>query len=257
MIKNGACIVFLKIFNGYVDEKTKIPQYVLFICGLLLIEDSLRKIGKSYQLQESLLKKELEHDENYEDTWEKKESEWLPYLKNYVLSTAFSYATYTIGIEELTRFGKRNSLTLPSLAKKYFNSLRDENDEPIYTYNDEFMRNFVGRSIKGGRCGRFNQCYKSSISDEVFNIISKEINVQGNICEVIEKPFENTNKHRKIIEKNMIHNLMTIETSIKKKELNIPTKNQNKLPIHGKIQKLNLNDVMMVFDATSLYPSAM
>ena len=39
-----------------------------------------------------------------------------------------------MGMEKLTGFGMKNSLTLPSLANKYFNSLRDENDEPIYTY---------------------------------------------------------------------------------------------------------------------------
>ena len=38
-----------------------------------------------------------------------------------------------MAIEELTGFGMKNNFTLPSLAKKYFNSLGDENDEPIYT----------------------------------------------------------------------------------------------------------------------------
>ena len=150
----------------------------------------LKKIGESYKLQESLLKKELENDEIYEDTWEEKENEWLPYIKNDVLSTAFCYARYTMGMEELTGFGMKNSLTLPSLANKYFNSLRDENDESIYTYTDPFMRNFVGKAIKGGRYNAFNQHYKSEISDEVFNIISKELNVSGNICEILEKYFE-------------------------------------------------------------------
>ena len=92
----------------------------------------MKKIGKSFKLQESLLKKELEHDEIFEDNWEEK-NEWLLYLKNDVLSTAFRYARFSKGMEELTRFGVKNSLTLPSLANKYFNSLRDENDEPIYT----------------------------------------------------------------------------------------------------------------------------
>ena len=112
----------------------------------------MKKIGESYKLQESLLKKELEHDEIYEDTWEEKENEWLPYVKNDVLPTAFCYARYTMGMEELTGFGMINSSTLPSLANKYFNSLRDENDEPIYTYTDPFMRNFLRKAIKGGRC---------------------------------------------------------------------------------------------------------
>ena len=59
-------------------------------------------------------------------------------------------------MEELTRFGM-NRLTSPSLANKYFNSLRDENDEPIYTHNDQFMRHFVRQSVKGGRCSALNQ----------------------------------------------------------------------------------------------------
>ena len=51
-------------------------------------------------------------------------------------------------MEEITGFGMKNSLTLPSLANKYFNSLRDGNDEPIYTYTDLFMRNFCEKKRK-------------------------------------------------------------------------------------------------------------
>ena len=51
------------------------------------------------------------------------------------------------------------------------------------------MKNFVRKAIKGGRCNAFNQNYKSEISDEVFNIISKELNVNGNICDILEKYF--------------------------------------------------------------------
>ena len=205
LIKNGSGIVSLKIFNGYVDPVKKIPQYVHFRCGLLHIKDSLKNIGKSYKLQPCLLKQELEHDEIIEDNWEEKENHWLPYLKNDVLSTAFSYARYSKGMEELTEFGMKNSLTLPSLANKYFNSLRDESDEPIYTYNDEFMRHFVRQSVKGGRCSALNQYYKSNISKEVFNINSKEVNlddINDNVCEIIDKYFEYTNQKRKIIEED-------------------------------------------------------
>ena len=98
-------------------------------------------------------------------------------------------------MEELAGFGMKNSLTLPSLANNFFNSLRDENDEPIYTYTDPFMRNFARKSIKGGRCKAFNQYFKSENSDEVFGIISKELNVNGNICEILEKHFKFLNKY--------------------------------------------------------------
>ena len=62
-----------------------------------------------------------------------------------------------MGMEELTNFGMKNGLTLPSLAKNFFKSLGDENDEPLHTNTDPFLRNFVRQSIKGGRCNAFNQ----------------------------------------------------------------------------------------------------
>ena len=43
---------------------------------ILHIKDCLKKIGRSHKLQTCLLKKQLEHDENYEDNWEEKENEW-------------------------------------------------------------------------------------------------------------------------------------------------------------------------------------
>ena len=133
----------------------------------------MKKIGVSYILQCSSLKQEMEHDEIYGDTWEAKENEWLLYVKYDVLSTAFSFAGFIMGMEELTNFNMKNLITLPSLAKKYFNSLRDENDEPVYTYTDNFMRNFVRTSRKGGRCNAFNQQIKFETNDEVFKIFQK------------------------------------------------------------------------------------
>ena len=93
----------------------------------------MRKNGVSYKIQPPLLKQELEHVEIYEDTWEDEEDEWLLYVKNDVLSTAFCYARHTIGKEELTKISMKNNLTLPSLANKNFNSLKNESDEPVYT----------------------------------------------------------------------------------------------------------------------------
>ena len=118
-------------------------------CGRFHINKSLKNIGIGNNLKPSLFKQEKEYGEIYEDTWEDKEHEWLPYLKNDVLSTAFSYARSSKVLEEPTGFGMKKSLILPSLANKHFNSLRNENYEPIYTYNDENMPYFVSQSMKG------------------------------------------------------------------------------------------------------------
>ena len=100
-----------------------------------------------------------------------------------------------LGVEDLTNFSLKKSITLPSLVYKYFNSLGYENDEPIYTYTDPFMRIFVRNSIKGGRCNVFNQHYESESNDEVFNIISRDLNDNGDIWDLPEKYFEPSNKN--------------------------------------------------------------
>ena len=51
----------------------------------------------------------------------------------------------------------KDCLSLPEHGWKYFDSLGSEEDEPIYAYNNKYMRWFVRRSIKGGRVCSFNQ----------------------------------------------------------------------------------------------------
>ena len=74
-----------------------------------------------------------------------------------MLSAAFCYPRYAKVLGDLTGFGMIISITLPSLAKEFFNSLRDENDESFYTYNDESILYFVRQTRKEGRCAGLNQ----------------------------------------------------------------------------------------------------
>ena len=162
-----------------------------------------------------------------------------------------------MGMEELTNFGMKNSLTLPSLATKFFNSLRNENDEPIYTYTDPFMRNFVRKAVKGRRFNAFNKYYKSEISDKVFNIISKELNVNGNICDLLEKYFEFLNKYEKQNAEEFNSKYDDYRDINQKEKINYINKKLNMLPIHEELSKLDSKKTQKDFDATSLYPSAM
>ena len=57
---------------------------------------------------------------------QKKKDERLPYVKNDVLCTAYSYARYCGAMQEMTGFSMKDCLSLPGLGWKYFNSLRTE-----------------------------------------------------------------------------------------------------------------------------------
>ena len=45
-------------------------------------------------------------------------SEWLDYVKNDVLCTAFSYARYCKAMEDITGFSMKDCLSLPGLGWK-------------------------------------------------------------------------------------------------------------------------------------------
>ena len=107
----------------------------------------IKKIGKTFKLQKELLKTEMNHDEVDVNNYKDKQSEWLPYVKHDVLCTSFCYARYSKAMEEITVFSRKDCLSLPVLGWKNFNSLRTEEDEPIYTYNDKYMRWFIRQSI--------------------------------------------------------------------------------------------------------------
>ena len=162
-----------------------------------------------------------------------------------------------MGLEELTKFGMKNSLTLPSLAIKQFNSLTDENDETLYTYTDSFMRNFVRNSIKSGRYKAFIQHYKSENSDEGLNCFSKELDDNVNLCKILVKYFQFLNKYEKLYAKEIDSKFKVYRDSNQKEKEKFNIKILNMLPIQKQLSKLGFNNTQMDFDATSLYPSAM
>ena len=80
----------------------------------------------------------------------------------------------------MTGLSVKDCLSLPGLGWKYFNSLRTEEDEPVYLYMDKHMRWFVRQSVKGGQVCAFNQSSKSKICDDILKIKSQELNVKTN-----------------------------------------------------------------------------
>ena len=73
-------------------NKKQIPQYLHFRCRMTHFNYSLKKLGKTFKLQKELIKTEMNYDEIDYNNYKDKINEWLPYVKNDVLCTAFSYA---------------------------------------------------------------------------------------------------------------------------------------------------------------------
>ena len=116
---------------------------------------SLEKLGKTFKLPRSLLKTEMNHDDIDGHNYNDKRDIWLPYVKINVLCTSNCYARYSKAMEEITGFSMKDCLSLPGLGFKYFNSLRTDQDEPKYTYNDKYMRWSVRQAAYGGTVRAF------------------------------------------------------------------------------------------------------
>ena len=69
----------------------------------------------------------------------------------------FPCARYSKAMEENTGFVMKDCFSLPGFARKSFKSLRTEEYESIYTYDERYIRYFVGQSFKRGRVCVFNQ----------------------------------------------------------------------------------------------------
>ena len=186
----------MKIFNGYVENyKKQISQYATFQCGTTHSNYSLEKIGKTFNLQKELLQTEMNHDEIDYNNYKDKKGESLDYGKQDVLRTVFSYARYCKAIQEITEFSRKDCLSAPGLGWKFFECLRDKNDETFYTSNDKYMRYLVRQSIKRGRVCAFNQFCKSNLCGGTSKILSRELKVEGNVYDI----FETYMNYKKII----------------------------------------------------------
>ena len=119
------------------------------------------------------------------------------------------------------------------------------------------MRWFVRQSIKGGRVCAFNQYYKSKICDDILNIISEELNVEGTTYDKFEAHMNYKNKHYKVFEKeneNQFNDYIDENEEEKQKYIN---EKLSELTLYEIIKRIELIHLLRDFDAVSLYPSAM
>ena len=91
----------------------------------------------------------------------------------------------------------------------------------------------------------------------MFNIISKELNVNGNLCDVLEKYFEFLNKHEKQIAKEIDSKYDDYRDINENEKTDFINRRLNMSSTHKELSKLDSDKTQMDFDATSLYPSAM
>ena len=196
IIKTARGLISLSFRCGFKIVNTcEVPQYVKFTCSKSHIKRSLEKIGKEYGLQPELLKGEMDYSVINKNNFAELRHVWEPYLISDVLCLAFIYARHSMEMQKMSGFGIKDCLTEASLGWKCFGTYNK--DREFYTFNDKYVRNFIRKSIKGGRCGAFNRYFESNQFDAIMSTIKKHLKINDNeISIIIDKYLEYINTKR-------------------------------------------------------------
>ena len=173
----------------------EVPQYIKFTCTKSHIKGSLEKIGREHNLQPELLKGEMDHSIFNKNNFVKLRHIWEPYLISDVLCLAFIYARHSMEMQKMSGFGIKDCLTEASLGWKCFGTYKK--DREFYTFNNKYVRDFIRKSIKGGRCGAYIRCFESKQCEEILNTIKKHLKIKDNeISIIIDKYLKYINTKR-------------------------------------------------------------
>ena len=256
IIKTARGLISLSFRCGVKIVNTcEVPQYVKFTCTKSHIKGSLEKIGKEYGLQPELLKGEMDHSLINKNNFAELRHIWEPYLISDVLCLAFIYARHSMEMQKMTGFGIKDCLTEASLGWKCFGTYNK--DREFYTFNDKYVRDFIRKSIKGGRVGAFNRYFESNQCEEILNTIKKHLKINDDeISNIIDKYLKYFNTKRDEF-KTEFENGEKDYRKINNKELDkFLERKLGELNISKELQKINKDDLLVSYDFNSLYPSA-
>ena len=158
-------------------------------------------------------------------------------------------------MQKMTGFGIKDCLTEASLGWKCFGKYNK--DREFYTFNDKYVRDFIRKSIKGGRVAALNSYFESNQCEEILNTIKKHLKINVNeISNIIDEylNYINTKRGEYTIE---FGNGEKDYRKINKKELEkFLERKLGELEISKDLQKINKEDLLVSYDFNSLYPSA-
>ncbi|ESO94397.1 hypothetical protein LOTGIDRAFT_175451 [Lottia gigantea] len=263
-LKTPRGILSFPLSNPYTDEdlqkkwkrqkeiKGNYLQHINFTCSYQHESSSLAARGNSSNLPANLRKiADVDIAKYTQDNWEE-----LRHDKRDTLCLGACLIKYNQVTKEVVNQNMSNNLTAPSLSLKgwyylyhydkemveeeWYETTRmvakhteKENVEKVYSHTNPFIRNFIRRSIKGGRVSANRKSFETNKMDEICNVLKEYIS-------------QSETRSDTELESNNIIDLF--------KEYSASTK--DKTEVHSRLKKIECTK-LMAFDANGLYASAM
>ena len=175
IIHTSRGILKLKFRVGpiYDNNNKEIPLYMKFVCNKVHISGSLRNIQKEYGIQPQLLKTEMEHSDITLSNYIEKEHFLKAYLIIYVLGLGMLVARHANKIQKITGVSFKTSLTQSSLSWSALGKYMEISGKSFYTPKNKYVRDFIRKTVHGGRVVVLNRKFVSSSFNQIVDILEK------------------------------------------------------------------------------------
>jgi hypothetical protein len=252
----------------------KFLQTDTFRCSFNHIKCSLDQMCESFKIPPNLCKTGFDHKSVTRENFMEKRSEWEPYLELDVISLACCITKYNDMMMNLVGQNMQSCISSPQLTLKgWFTSLGPE--YKIYSHRNKYIRNFIRRTIKGGRVVAAINSFTSPLVPKIMEILRRYVEDGKDLesmillmeCykrELLNPTVDIVKSETRVLEdlKQKNPKLMDIvKWCDKNKDHPVFQKDIPKkfFQLREELRGLTANskDFMMAFDATSLYPSAM
>ena len=189
-IKNtsrGFLKISFRVGTVYEDDR-EISKYIKFVCSKVLISGSFKKIQKEYNFQPQLIKGEVDRNLITLSNYEQHEQLWKPYLIDDVLGLAAVIAKQGNKIQKLTGVSFKNLLTESSSAWSILGRYKNESGKTFYT--PKKVRDFIHKTVHGGRVVALNRKFVLSSFNQIINILRKYFGKEHEISTLFEIYFQ-------------------------------------------------------------------
>ena len=252
----GFLKISFRVGTVYEDDR-EIPKYMKFVCSKVHISGSLKKIQKEYNIQPQLIKGEIDHNLITLSNYKEREHLWKPYLVDDVLGLAAVIARHGNKIQQLTGVSFKNSLTESSLAWSTLGRYVKQSGKTFYTPKNKYVRDFIHKTVHGGRVVALNRKFVSTSFNQIVNILRKNFGKEYEISKLFEIYFRQINKVRKHYTKKYENKFDDYRKISKEHFDNYIKKKLSSLPISKELKAIDKSDLLVSSDYNSLYPSAM
>ena len=171
----------------------EIPEYKKFVFSKCHISDSLKSIQKEYNIQPDLMKGEIDHDLISISKYKDYENLWRPYLIDNVLGLAYVAAKHGNRIQKITGVSYKNSLTEAALGWSCLRRYLKEVNKILYTHKNEYVIDFIKKTVHGGRVLACNKEFVSNSFTDVVTVLEELYGKDLEISVLFDKYFKNIN----------------------------------------------------------------